>query len=363
MRVYSENEHNSIRMTARQSLLSKSTIVKLFIRNNSVKKIFLGIMCVLLCLPLSACEKRDEDMQSAEDWEWQYIVDITCPWGEGGGADTTLQAFRKSFLETSGTDVVIEHKSGSGGIAGMQYALTKPADGYFYLLGTQSLLLMQISGETDYDVYHSIHPLCRLVYDCNLFVTAPDAPRKSYEEVHSYALEHPGELRCGLMSLMGLDSACASTAFDDTLELVPYQDGQTMLQDVANGVIDLAICGPGEATEMLSSGKLHIVISCTEEPVTINGYDEPIPCAGELGIDCFYGPGRGIFYIDGTPEEAIRAFERDAKAAVESEEFQRFLHEQNLDLRPGWLGREEYQIEWDNEYDELSAIFSEGGAK
>ena len=363
MRDYHENELNLIKMTARKSLLSQSSIVKLFTRNNPIKKIFLSIVCVLLCLSLSACGKGDEDMQPAEEWAWQYNVDITCPWGEGGGADTTLQAFAKSFREISGTDVVIEHKSGSGGIAGMQYAQTKPADGYFYLLGTQSLLLMQISGETDYDVYHSIHPLCRLVYDCNLFVTASDAPRKSYEEVHSYALDHPGKLRCGLMSLMGLDSACANTAFGDTLELVPYQDGQSMLDDVANGVIDLAICGPGEASEKLSAGRLHILISCTEEPVTINGYDEPIPCAGELGIECFYGPGRGIFYIDGTPEEAIRAFERDAKATVESEEFQRFLHEQNLNLRPGWLGREEYQIEWDNEYDELSAIFSEGGAK
>ena len=325
------------------------------------KKILICCLCLLQCLPLLSCGQKVGNEQPAEDWIWEYDVDITCPWGEGGGADTTLQAFRQAFTETTGTDVVIEHKSGSGGIAGMQYAQTKPSDGYFYLLGTQSLLLMQISGETDYDVYHSIHPLCRLVYDCNLFVTAADAPAQTYEEVHSYALEHPGQLRCGLMSLMGLDSACASAAFGDTLELVPYQDGQTMLEDVADGTIDLAICGPGEATEMLAGGRMHILLSCTEEPVKIKGYDEPIPCAGELGVDCFYGPGRGIFYIDGTPEEAIAAFERDARAAVESESFQRFLREQNLDLRPGWLGREEYQAEWDEEYAELSAIFSKGG--
>ena len=328
-----------------------------------MKKTSVCMLCLLLCLSLSACGKKNVEDRSAADWVWEYTVDITCPWGEGGGADTTLQAFRKSFQEISGTDIVIEHKSGSGGIAGMQYAQTKPADGYFYLLGTQSLLLMQISGETDYDVYHSIHPLCRLVYDCNLFVTAPDAPRKDYEELHAYALDHPGELRCGLMSLMGLDSACVSAAFGSAIELVPYQDGRSMLEDAANGVIDIAICGPGEATEMLSTGRLHILMSCTEEPVKIKGYAEPIPCAGELGVECFYGPGRGIFYIDGTPEEAILAFERDAKAAVESESFQRFLVEQNLDLRPGWLGREDYQAQWDKEFAELSAIFGAGGAQ
>ena len=328
-----------------------------------MKKKIINLLCLLLCLSLSACEKQSVDEGPAKEWAWEYNIDIICPWGEGGGADTTLQAFRKSLQEVVGTDVVVEHKTGSGGIAGMQYAQTKPADGYFYLLATQSMLLMQISGETDYDVYHSIHPLCRLVYDCNLFVTAPDASLRSYEELHAYALDHPGELRCGLMSLMGLDSACVNAAFGDIVDIVQYQDGRTMLEDAANGAVDFAICGPGEATDMLSAGQLYIVMSCTEEPVTIRGYDAPIPCAGQLGLDCFYGPGRGIFYFDGTPEEAIEAFERDAKAAVESESFQRFLREQNLDLRPGWLGREEYQQQWDNEYAELSVILSGGDAQ
>ena len=327
-----------------------------------MKRAHLFILCLLLCGTLFACAKPKEDAQRTEDWVWEYTVDITCPWGKGGGADTTLQAFREAFQAVSGTGVVIEHKSGSGGIAGMQYAQTKPADGYFYLLGTQSLLLMQISGETDYDVYHSIHPLCRLVHDCNLFVTAPDAPRQSYADLRAYALDHPGELRCGLMSLMGLDSACVNAAFGDAIEVVQYQDGQSMLEDAANGIIDCAICGPGEATELLSTGRLRILMSCTEKPIAIKGYDRPIPCAGELGLDCFYGPGRGIFYFDGTPEEALLAFERDAQAAVESESFQRFLSEQNLDLQPGWLGREAYQAQWDSEYADLSEMFSGGGA-
>lgn len=326
-----------------------------------MKKLSLFMLPLMICVLLSACSNPNDDPQEISDWVWEYKVDITCPWGKGGGADTTLQAFSEAFEKISGTEVVIEHKSGSGGIAGMQYAQTKPSDGYFFLLGTQSLLLMQISGETDYDVFHSIHPLCRLVQDCNLFVTALDSPWQSYSEMYDYATQHPGELRCGLMSLMGLDNACVEIAFGDTIELVQYQDGQSLLEDTANGLIDLAICGPGEATGMLSEGRLHIMMSCTEEPVKIKGYDKPIPCTGDLGMDCFYGPGRGIFYFDGTPEEAIRAFERDAKAAVESESFQRFLREQNLDLRPGWLGREAYKEQWDSEYADLSVIFSRGG--
>ena len=64
---------------------------------------------------------------------------------------------------------------------------------------------------------------------------------------------------------------------------------------------------------------------------------------------------QGNQHQDGRPE-------RDAKAAVESESFQRFLREQNLDLRPGWLGREAYKVQWDSEYADLSEIFGRGGA-
>ena len=94
-----------------------------------MKKLSLFMLPLMICVLLSACANPKDDPWEISDWVWEYKVDITCPWGKGGGADTTLQAFSEAFEKISGTEVVIEHKSGSGGIAGMQYAQTKPSDG------------------------------------------------------------------------------------------------------------------------------------------------------------------------------------------------------------------------------------------
>ena len=326
--------------------------------------LYFGFILILILLSVlfftAGCRRPDGGAgitQETEDWKWEFRIQILCPWGEGGGADTTLQAFRTAFMEVNQVPVEIVRKSGSGGIAGTQYAMTYPADGYFYLLGTQSLLLQQVTGETDYDVYGTIQPLCRLVHDCNFFVVRADSAYKSYEDIRRAAEKRPGELTCGMMTLMGVDNACLEEAFGDLIQPRQYQDGASMLEEILAGGMDLAICGPSEFSEALQNGQLRILFSCTEEPIRIRGYEEEIPSAGELGLSCFYGPGRGIFYEKGTPEGAIRAFEEEAEKAVQSDYFQAFLREQSLDLRPGWLCREDYRKAWEEEYLAFTELF------
>lgn len=114
--------------------------------------------------------------EAASDWKWERNVEIICPWGTGGGADTTLRTFASALEKELGVSVVVNNKAGAGGVTGVQFATSQPADGYTYLLCTQSPMLAQISGATDFDVYGKIKPLCQLVHDCNIFVTSSKSP-------------------------------------------------------------------------------------------------------------------------------------------------------------------------------------------
>jgi tripartite-type tricarboxylate transporter receptor subunit TctC len=97
-------------------------------------------------------------------------------------------------------------------------------------------------------------------------------------------------------------------------------------------------------------------MSCTEERLTLEGY-ENVECAGELGLDCFFGPSRGIFYMEGTPEAALKAFEAAAEKAVASDEFQNWAKGEGLDQRQGWLNTADYTKQWDDDYKDLSELF------
>lgn len=93
--------------------------------------------------------------------------------------------------------------------------------------------------------------------------------------------------------------------------------------------------------------------------MTLAGY-ENVQAAGDVGLDCFFGPARGIFYIEGTPEAALKAFEAAAEKAVASESFQKWAKGEGLDQRQGWKNMADFKASWDADYKYLKELF---GAK
>lgn len=293
---------------------------------------------------------------AATDWKWERKVEIICPWGTGGGADTTLRTFASSLEKELGVSVVINNKSGAGGVSGVQFATQQPADGYTYLLCTQSPMLAQITGATDFDVYGKIQPLCQLVHDCNIFVTSSKSPYSTYEELMKYTKENPGKVKCGVMSITGLDAACVTSAFKGDVEAVAYTEGSQLNADVIGQHVDLACVGPAEVSAMIASGDMKVIMSCTEKRLTLPGY-ENVECAADLGLDCYFGPSRGIFYAKGTPEAAVKAFEAAAEKAVASDEFKNWAKQEGLDQRPGWLNTADYTKSWQDDHTQLTDLF------
>ncbi|KSV58095.1 tripartite tricarboxylate transporter substrate binding protein [Acetivibrio ethanolgignens] len=332
-----------------------------------MKKRLLGLLLVMaMAVTAVGCGQKSEpaadgqtsgDSQAADGtgWTWDRKIEIVCPWGAGGGADTTLRQFATALEKEIGVSVVVNNKAGAGGVTGVEYATSQPADGYTWLLCTPSPLLAQISGATEFDVYGKLTPVCQLVHDCNVFVTGANAPFKNYEELKAYVEANPGKVKCGVMSITGLDYACVVGTFGDKVEAVAYSEGAQLNSDIIGGHIDLAVTGPAEVAAMIASGDMKAILSCTEERLTLAGY-ENVECTGELGIDCFYGPYRGIFAANGTPEEAIKAFEAAAERAVASDDFQNWAKAEGLDQRPGWKNMTDFKAAWDTDNQELGNV-------
>jgi tripartite-type tricarboxylate transporter receptor subunit TctC len=296
------------------------------------------------------------EAKDASEWKWARKIEIICPWGTGGGADTTLRAFTAALEKELKVPVVVNNKAGAGGVTGVEFAAKQPADGYTYLLCTPSPLLAQISGATTYDVYGTIQPLCQLVHDVNIFVTSKDSPYSNYEELKAYLTANPGKVKCGVMTITGLDSACVQAAFLGEVEAVAYTEGAQLNADVIGGHVALACVGPAEVSALLASGDMKVILSCTEEKLTLPGM-ENAQAAGEVGLNAFFGPARGIFYIKGTPEAALRAFEAAAERAVASEFFQNWAKTQGLDQRQGWRNTVDFKKAWDDDYSSLTKLF------
>lgn len=319
------------------------------------KNILYGVSLLVLGM-LGGCGSSQEQASNNGEWEWERKVEIICPWGTGGGADTTTRTFATALEKELGVPVVVNNRAGAGGVSGIEFGAKQPADGYTYIMSTPSPLLAQIAGATDYDVYGALQPLVQMVHDVNIFVTSAKAPYNNYEELMAYVEENPGKVKAGVMTITGLDAACVIGAFGDKIEPVAYTEGSQLNADVIGGHVGLAVVGPAEVAAMLASGDMKPIMSASEKRLTLPGF-ENVQCAGELGLDALFGPARGIFYVKGTPEEALKSFETAAEKAVNSEFFQNWVKTEGLDQRPGWKNREDFKTQWDQDYKDLTELF------
>lgn len=293
---------------------------------------------------------------ASTEWKFERKVEIICPWGTGGGADTTVRTFATALEKELGVPVVVNNKAGAGGVSGVEFATSQPADGYTYLLCTPSPLLAQVTGATDFDVYGKIHPLAQLVHDCNILVAGKNAPYNNYKELMDYVAANPGSVKAGVMSITGLDGACVQAAFGDKIEAVAYTEGAQLNADIIGGHVGLAVVGPAEVAAMVQSGDMKVIMSFTEKKLTMPGY-ENVEAAGEIGVESYFGPARGIFYATGTPEGAIKAFEAAAEKAVASDTFQNWAKSEGLDQRPGWKNTADYTAAWEADYQDFVTLF------
>lgn len=317
------------------------------------KKILTLLSTTLL---LGACGDSSSNTEIDGPWKWERKVEIICPWGTGGGADTTTRTFATALEKELGVPVVVNNRAGAGGVSGIQFGAKQPTDGYTYIMATPSPLLAQISGATPYDVYGTLNPLVQMVHDVNIFVTSSKSPYNNFQELMSYVEEHPGKIKAGVMTITGLDAACVLGASKGKIEPVAYTEGSQLNADVIGGHVDIACVGPAEVAAMVASGDMKVLLSLTENKLTLPGYNN-VASSKELGLNTYFGPARGIFYVKGTPEKALEAFELAAEKAIASKDFQNWTKKEGLNQRTGWLNREAFKAQWKNDYNSLKKLF------
>lgn len=333
-----------------------------------MKKFAALALALAMALSLAACGSTGSTANTSSgsgsaassgsgDWTWDRNIEIVCPWGAGGGADTTLRTFATALEKEIGVKVIVNNKEGAGGTAGVAYTMQQPADGYTWLLCTQSPLLAQLTGASTTDVKGGITPVCQLVHDINVIVTGKDSPYSTFEELQDYIKQNPGKVKGGCMSITGLDGLCIKQAFNGDVEPVAYTEGAQLNSDVMAGHIALAVVGPAEIAPLVESGDVKPLLVCSEERMTTADFKD-VECAGELGIDCYQGPYRGIFCANGTPDAAIKAFEAAAQKAVASDTFQSWATTQGLDQRQGWMGTQDFTKQWNDDITNLQSMVS-----
>ncbi len=297
----------------------------------------------------------------AEEWKFARKIDIVCPWGVGGGADGTIRPMAKLLKDILGVEVEIVNVTGGSGVKGVEYTYKQPADGYTFMLGTQSLIMQDLQGATSMDFRSEFIPVTKLIHSINIIAGSKKAmDEKGYHnfaEMVKFAKDHPFEINVGMLSATGADGiSLRQTLVGVDVNEVPYSGGSEMSSALVGGHIDMMITGTDEIAGLIQSGDIVPLCAISEKRMKL--YPD-MQCTGELGINSFIGTWRGLFAKNGTPQAAIDAMVEAVSKAVATQEWQNFLVSAAYDERPGFAGSAEFAELFESEYKTFTDILRE----
>lgn len=300
----------------------------------------------------ASCFAADEASPAPSAWKFDRKITIVCPWGEGGGADSTLRALVPLLKAELGQEIEVVNITGGGGANGASFTNGKDADGYTFLLGTQSLFAMDVLGSMPFKFKDSFVPVARLVNAINIIAASRKAMEErgytNFSELRDFVKDHPFSVSVGMLTSTGVDGISMRQALEglNVLE-VSYPSGTGMNNALKEGQIDLMITGTDEIADLIAAGDITPLLVLSRNPM--RRYPN-IQASGEIGINAFLGPERGLFAKKGTPQGAIDAMSKAVEAATKTEAWQEFLVNGAYDERPGFASASDYQKIMDDEY-------------
>lgn len=312
------------------------------------------------------------DSADSGEWKWERKVTLVCPWGVGGGADGTLRPLQPELEKIMGVPVEIVNVEGAGGANGIDFANKQPADGYTYVLGTQSIIMLDLQKILPIDFKEEFRPVSKLVHSINIIASSKKAMAGKYtnfSEFLEYAKTHPQELTCGMLSATGADAVslketlagglgCETTEVEQYVKIVNYSSGAELSSAMVGGHININITGADEIKGLIDSGDIVPLVSMSEE--RMSSFPE-IESTGENGIDSYVGTWRGIYCRKDTPDAAVEALSKAIKEAWDSASYQEFMKNACYLDRPGYATAEELEQLAADEYITFSEYLKGAG--
>ena len=175
-----------------------------------------------------------------------------------------------------GQPIVIESKSGAGGIIGTDFVAKSPPDGYTLAAGTLGTHAFNINlyKSLPYDPLNDFVPITRIVSGgFNTFLVNPALPANSIEEFIALAKARAKEGKPltfgsgGVGSVAHLAVELFKQAAGIEMSHIPYKGSSQVVTDVIGGHVDLIVAAPSVALPLVEGNKLKAIAVDTPERV------------------------------------------------------------------------------------------------
>jgi len=214
----------------------------------------------------------------------------------GGPADIFGRTFAQALSAGLGQTVIVENKSGMGGVLGIDAVAKASPDGYTLGFNNQGSVAMApfALSKMPFNPQKDLALITTVVKVPEVVVVHPSLPVASLAELIAYAKANPGKINFGSAGPGGITHlACELLKAEARVDLVhvPYKGAAPAVSDLLGGQVQMGIFDVPVVLPHIQSGKFKAlaVTSAKRAPPL-----PEVPTTGELGYpkvisDNWYG--------------------------------------------------------------------------
>ena len=270
-------------------------------------------------------------------------IRIVIGFSPGGYIDLTSRLVAGPLAAALGQQVVVDNRSGAGGVVGTEIAARAAPDGYTLTIGSigTHAINQTLYRKLPYNVVKDFQPIARLSDAPNILAVHPSFPAKSVKELLALAKARPGQVMYASAGA-GTSTHIAAVLFEYLghvkLVHVPYKGGGPALVDVVAGQVPVTFATAASVSPHTKSGRLRgLGITGSHRSTLL----PDLPTIAESGL-----PGYeminwlGLFAPMGTPRAVVDKLAAESLRVVQLPEVRERLNAQGAEPSP--LGTDEF---------------------
>ncbi|MGH8642343.1 MAG: tripartite tricarboxylate transporter substrate-binding protein [Burkholderiales bacterium] len=235
----------------------------------------------------------------------------------GSGADLVSRMLAPKLAERLGQPVVVEQKTGAGGIIANDALAKSPADGHTLALLTGAHPTHAAMRRTlPYDPLQDFSMVGTVVAYPLVVSVVPTSPVSSFPDLLARAKAAPGRISYAMSpgSLVHLAGEWINSEAGTTMLAVPYRGSSAALVDALGGRVDVLIETATAAFPQVRAGKVRplAVSSATRHPALPD-----VPTIAETLPAVEFTSWLGLATAPGTPHAAIGRLNAELRVILE----------------------------------------------
>jgi len=263
----------------------------------------------------------------------EKVVRIVVPWPPGP-TDVLARLTSAELAARLKQSMIVDNRSGAGGIVGMQIAAQAPPDGYTLMITSTAYGYLIAKPAVTVDLIDSFAPIALLGISDSALTVHPSLPVKSVRDLISLAKARPGMLHYASSGVGGfphMNTELFKLMAGVDLVHVPFKGGGPAILDVIAGHTQIIITSVIGVMPHIKSGRLRVLGVGSLKRISSL---PDVPTISESGV-----PGYetsiwyGVFAPAGTPAAIIEQLHTEIAAVLASAEMRKKFDAQGVEIK------------------------------